>query len=61
MFDDDKVVYEIAIATDRLLAPIRPDQKFRDAVAIVNVHVTSDSKREFAYLSEGFELIGKKA
>ena len=60
LFDDDQVVYEIAIATDRLLAPIRPDQKFRDAVAIINVHVTSALKREFAYLAEGFELITRR-
>ena len=34
---------------DRLLAPPRPDQKERDVVAVISVHVTT---------SEGFELSG---
>ena len=60
LFEDDKSVYEIAVQTDRLLAPTRPGQAVRDVVAVVNVHVTSILRHDFAYLSSGFGLVKKK-
>jgi len=49
LLEDDKAVYEFNVRADRLLAPPRPDQKERDVVAVISVHVTT---------SEGFELSG---
>jgi hypothetical protein len=42
LLDDDKVVYEFNVRSDRLLAPPRPRQLVREVVAIIGVHVTND-------------------
>ena len=60
LVEDDKTIYELAVKTDRLLAPVRQDQKFRDVVAIIDVHVTSSFRHDFAYLGNGFELMRQR-
>jgi hypothetical protein len=57
LLEDDRVVYEFAVQSDRLLAPAPRDKPERDVVAIIGVHVTTNERHEIAGYSEGFGLV----
>jgi hypothetical protein len=60
LLENDRMVYEIAVSTDRLLAPKRPDQAFRDVIAIIQVQVANANGTEFAYPYNGFHLVKER-
>lgn len=57
LLDDDKLIYEFNVTTDRLLAPVRPEQAARDVVTIIHVHITNTDRSEIMALSQGFGLV----
>lgn len=38
LLEDDRLIYEFMVRTDRLLVPAEPDEPHRDVVAIINVN-----------------------
>jgi len=46
LLQDDKLIYEFSVQSDRLLVPPRQEQQIRDVVAIIDVHVTNDEGGE---------------
>jgi len=57
LLDDDRLVYEFTVRSDRLLAPPRPDQAVRDVVAIIGVHVTNDLGAEMPHRRGTFDRL----
>ncbi len=55
LLEDDKVIYNLNVRTDRLLVPPEPDEPERDVVAIIHVKVkTADEGAISGMLPYGF-------
>lgn len=52
LLEDDRYIYDYSVTTDRLLAPVGPDENENAVVAIIGVHLKTKDGVEFAYLSE---------
>lgn len=54
LLEDDTLISEFTVTTDRLLAPVRPDQGERDVVAVIDVEITNLDRSAIAAAGEGF-------
>lgn len=41
LLEDDRLIYDIRVTSDRLLVPADPGERHRDVVALIRVHVTT--------------------
>jgi hypothetical protein len=51
LLEDDRLIYDFAVTTDRLLVPPEPDEPYRDVVAIIGVHIKNRSGMEISTMS----------
>ncbi len=54
LLDDDRLIYEFSVASDRLLVPTEPDEPHRDVVAIIAVEVKSTDGYDPMVMMNGF-------
>lgn len=57
LLEDDKMIFDFQVNTDRLLAPPRPDQVARDVVGVITVHITTSERHELSVFSKGFGFV----
>lgn len=51
LLEDDKLIYDFTVTTDRLLVPPEPNEAHRDVVAVIGVKVTLPGGDPIAYMT----------
>jgi len=54
LLEDDRLIYDFSVTTDRLVVPPEPDEAYRDIVAIIGVHIKNRTGAELAVMSGTF-------
>lgn len=58
LLEDDKLIYDFSVTTDRLLVPPDIEEPHRDVVAIIAVHIKNRTGMEIATMSGSFGVQG---